>query len=76
MDISHQLNMSWSGGIIEKRLNRDSTFMWQDHYAYAINKGDPEWLAYINAFVSRIKKDGRLKKYAEANGLLPIAYLD
>lgn len=45
-------------------------------YAYAINKGDPEWLAYINGFVARIKADGRLKKYAEANGLLPIATLE
>ena len=45
-------------------------------YAYAINKGDPEWLAYINGFVKRIKADGRLKKHAEANGLLPIAILD
>ena len=44
-------------------------------YAYAINKGDPEWLAYINGFVARIKADGRLKKYAESNGLLPIAIL-
>jgi len=45
-------------------------------YAYAINKGDPEWLAYINGFVQRIKADGRLKKHAEANGLMPIAILD
>jgi len=45
-------------------------------YAYAIDKGDPEWLAYINGFVQRIKSDGRLKKHAEANGLLPIAILD
>jgi len=44
-------------------------------YAYAINKGDPEWLAYINNFVKRIKADGRLKKHAEDNGLLPIAIL-
>ena len=45
-------------------------------YAYAINKGDPEWLAYINGFVGRIKSDGRLKKHAQDNGLLPIAILD
>jgi len=45
-------------------------------YAYAINKGDPEWLAYINGFVQRIKTDGRLKNHAEANGLLPIAILE
>ena len=46
------------------------------NYAYAINKGDAEWLIYINDFVSRMKIDGRLKKYAEKNGLLPIAYLE
>jgi len=39
-------------------------------------RSDPEWLAYINGFVQRIKSDGRLKKHAEANGLLPIAILD
>jgi ABC-type amino acid transport substrate-binding protein len=46
------------------------------NYAYGINKGDAEWLYYINNFVTRIKIDGRLKKYAEKNGLLPIAYLE
>ena len=45
-------------------------------YAYAVQQGDPEWLAYINEFVKKIKKDGRLKKHAEKNGLLPIAHLD
>lgn len=42
-------------------------------YAYAVNKGDKAWLSYINGFVERIKTDGRLKKYAKENGLLPIA---
>lgn len=46
------------------------------NYAYAVQKGDPEWLAFINDFVKRIKVDGRLKKYAGENGLLPIAHLD
>ena len=34
MAISHLLNMSWNGGIIEKRLNSDSTFMWQDQFHF------------------------------------------
>ena len=46
------------------------------NYAYAIEQGDPKWLAYINDFVKQIKSDGRLKKYAEENGLLPIAHLE
>ena len=46
------------------------------NYAYAVQQGEPEWLAYINAFVQQIKKDGRLKKHAAENGLLPIAQLD
>jgi len=46
------------------------------NYAYAIEQGDPEWLAYINDFVKQIKSDGRLKKHAEENGLLPIAHLN
>ncbi|MCW8914446.1 MAG: ABC transporter substrate-binding protein [Magnetovibrio sp.] len=58
------------------KLLEPSKPFWKTEYAYAINKGDPEWLAYINGFVKRIKADGRLKKHAEANGLLPIAVLD
>lgn len=38
-------------------------------YAYAINKGDPRWLATLNAFVTRIKQDGRLARAARDNGL-------
>lgn len=57
------------------KLLEPSKPFWTTEYAYAINKGDPDWLAYINGFVERIKSDGRLKKHAEANGLLPIAIL-
>lgn len=32
-------NMSWNGGVIEKRLNSLSTFMWQDHF----HTKAPEW---------------------------------
>ena len=41
-------------------------------YAYAVPKGDPEWLARINLFVKTIKEDGRLIDAAEQYGLLPI----
>lgn len=56
-------------------LEPTETF-YKTNYAYAINKGDTEWLSYINNFVKRIKTDGRLKKYAEENGLLAIAQLE
>jgi len=58
------------------KLLQPSAPFHKTEYAYAINKGDPEWLAYINGFVKRIKTDGRLKKHAENNGLLPIAILE
>ena len=45
-------------------------------YGYAVAKGDPEWLAEVDAFVARIKRDGRLVKAARANGLEPIVKLD
>ncbi len=41
-------------------------------YAYAIPKGDPQWLQRINQFVSQIKHDGRLVQAGRAHGLLPI----
>lgn len=45
-------------------------------YAYAVPKGDPAWLAEVNAFVGDIKSDGRLRRYAEAHGLGPIVAPD
>lgn len=30
MVINPRLNMNWNGGITEKRLDSDSTFLWQD----------------------------------------------
>lgn len=45
----------------------------QTQYAYAIKKGQAQWLERINSFVHAIKTDGRLKHYAEKNNLLPIA---
>lgn len=41
-------------------------------YAYAVRKGDPQWLATVNEFVANAKKDGRLETAARANNLLPI----
>lgn len=48
----------------------------QFQYAYAIKKGQPEWLQRVNQFVAAIKADGRLERYAEKNNLLPIALTD
>jgi ABC-type amino acid transport substrate-binding protein len=41
-------------------------------YAYAVKPGDTEWLAQLDAFVGRIKKDGRLAASAGRFGLTEI----
>ncbi len=41
-------------------------------YAYAVAKGDPKWLAAVDAFVVAARADGTLAKAAEKNGLTPI----
>ena len=41
-------------------------------YAYAVKPGDAEWLAQLDAFVARIKKDGRLAASAGRFGLTEI----
>ena len=41
-------------------------------YAYAVKPGDDEWLQRVDAFVSRIKRDGRLEGAARRNGLSDI----
>lgn len=38
-------------------------------YAYAIRRGDSAWLARLDEFVARIKRDGRLRAAAERHGL-------
>lgn len=38
-------------------------------YAYAVKPGDPQWLAQLDAFVMRIKVDGRLARAAARAGL-------
>lgn len=46
------------------------------NYAYAVPKGEPEWLARVNAFVGQIKQDGRLREAALPHRLLPILVAD
>jgi ABC-type amino acid transport substrate-binding protein len=44
-------------------------------YAYAVKRGDEAWLATVDEFVSRIKRDGRLEAAAKRHGLGAIAVL-
>jgi ABC-type amino acid transport substrate-binding protein len=44
-------------------------------YAYAFAKGDTSLLVRVDAFLSQIKKDGRLMKLAKQNNLEPIVLL-
>ncbi|UXH80772.1 ABC transporter substrate-binding protein [Roseateles amylovorans] len=41
-------------------------------YAYAMKQGDPAWQARMDAFVSAIKRDGRLRAAAQRHGLAGI----
>lgn len=41
-------------------------------YAYAVAKGDPAWLAEVNAFLVAARADGTLARAAEAHRLTPI----
>ncbi|WP_155801785.1 ABC transporter substrate-binding protein [Magnetospirillum molischianum] len=41
-------------------------------YAYALPKGEPEWLERVNRFVATVKTDGRLRAAAQRHHLLPI----
>lgn len=41
-------------------------------YGYAVKKGDERWLATLDGFVARIKRDGRLADAAARNGLAAI----
>ena len=38
-------------------------------YAYAVKKGEPEWLARLDAFVAAIKRDGRLAAAARRHAV-------
>ena len=44
-------------------------------YAYAVKQGDDAWLAQVDEFVARIKRDGRLEAAARRHRLAPIAVL-
>ena len=41
-------------------------------YAYAVRKGDPAWLAEVNAFLDAARADGTLAAAASRHGLTPI----
>ena len=45
-------------------------------YAYAVAKGDPAWLAEVDAFVAAAKADGTLAAAAARHGLSPILVRD
>lgn len=45
-------------------------------YAYAVPKGERDWLARVNQFVSQARQDGRLASAARQNNLLPIIVKD
>lgn len=45
-------------------------------YAYAVRKGDVQWLDRVDAFLARAKRDGTLESFARQHGLLPILVRD
>jgi len=45
-------------------------------YGYAVKPGNDAWLAQMDEFVVRIKRDGRLKSAAARHGLSPIVVKD
>ena len=45
-------------------------------YAYAVPKGEIEWLKEVNSFLDEMKKNGQLASFAQKNGLSEIVVLD
>lgn len=45
-------------------------------YAYASSPDDAAWLAYLDGFVAKVKREGRLRAAAERHGLLSIVVTD
>lgn len=45
-------------------------------YAYAVPKGEIEWLNEVDAFLLKMKQNGKLAAFAEKNGLSEIVVLD
>ncbi|MCV6611339.1 MAG: ABC transporter substrate-binding protein [Amphritea sp.] len=41
-------------------------------YAYAVPKGDAQWLAEVDRFLDKVKANGQLRRAAEKHGLGPI----
>lgn len=41
-------------------------------YAYAVAKGQPDWLRRIDRFLEEVSRDGRLAASAERHGLMPV----
>ncbi|WP_417221899.1 substrate-binding periplasmic protein [Amphritea sp.] len=56
-------------------LSPDEPFAKTD-YAYAVPKGELEWLKEIDGFLLEMKKSGKLSEYAEKNGLSEIVVMD
>lgn len=57
----------WARLVEPEELNAPRPF----RYAYAVAREQPAWLSRVNAFVARIKRDGRLEKAAKEYDLLP-----
>lgn len=60
------LNADWARLVVPEREVQLTD------YAYAVPKGDPQWLQRVNQFVQQIKRDGRLVQAARSHDLLPI----
>jgi len=56
----------------EFRLIRPTRPFFELPYAYAVKPGDDAWFKQVDAFVSRIKRDGRLAAAAGRHGLTDI----
>lgn len=54
------------------RLIEPPTPLASTPYAYAVPKGEPQWLKTVDAFIAKTKQDGRLKEFAKRHGLSPI----
>ncbi|RTE66301.1 amino acid ABC transporter substrate-binding protein [Amphritea opalescens] len=46
------------------------------NYAYAVPKGETDWLKEVDAFLLKMKANGKLAEYAEKNGLTEILVQD
>lgn len=58
------------------RIVEPPTPLAQTNYGFAVAKGDRDWLNHVNAFVARIKADGRLARAAATHKLSEIIVRD